>query len=238
MTVIPIAQGAPLRILSLGDSITLGYNDPTGNSYRRELQRLLWTSGNPVAMVGSVRSGDWDDNAVDAWIYHTIDDILEKSKPELTRSVKEGRPNVITLHAGTVNFVLGKNVTTAPERLGHLIDVITAHNPLALLVVSQLLPYFHNETVDNLVKQYNRLIPSVIATRARAGRRVVLTSMDGFMADMLPDGVHPSGIGSLLMAQHFYEAIREADKHGLLVPADEEFEDRGESSVFLPGEGC
>ncbi|KAI1501367.1 SGNH hydrolase-type esterase domain-containing protein [Biscogniauxia marginata] len=239
-TLASIDQGAPLRVLSLGDSITLGYNDPTENSYRRDLECLLWTGGNPVSMIGSVESGDWDDNKVDAWVYHTIDEIWEKAEPELTRGSKGGSeqkpPNVILLHAGTVNLVLNKNVTTAPERLGALIDFITAHNPDALLVVSQLIPY-HNETVNSMVNTYNAQIPGVVAARARERKRLVLASMEGVTVDLLPDGVHPAGLGSSVMARRFYEAIVEADRRGLVIPAAGPFDDRGASSV-LPSGRC
>ncbi|RYP54699.1 hypothetical protein DL769_010304 [Monosporascus sp. CRB-8-3] len=223
-----ISQGAPLRILSLGDSITLGYNDPTGNSYRRDLECLLWAGGNPVSMIGSVKNGDWDNNDFDAWVYHTIDEIREKAEPELTR--KDIKPNIILLHGGTVNFVLNKNVTVAPARLGNFIDFITDNNPTSLLVVSQLIP-FHNQTVNAMIDRYNEEIPAVVAERARAGKKVILTSMDGVTVDLLPDGVHPAGPSNRIMARRWYEAIVEAGRRGLVLPAEGLFEDLGASSL-------
>lgn len=225
---VPIAQGAPLRVLALGDSITLGYNDPTGNSYRRDLACLLWTGGNPVSMTGSVRHGDWENNEVDAWVYHTTDMLRDRAAPELFAA--GARPNVVVLHAGTVNFVLAQNVTEAPARLGALVDVVAQHNPAALVVVARLAPY-HNATVDALVAAYNDALPALVAARARAGRRVVLASMHGLTVDLLPDGVHPAGVASRIMALRFYEAIAEAGRQGLIVPAQGPFEDRGASSV-------
>ncbi|KAJ6094208.1 SGNH hydrolase [Penicillium canescens] len=222
----------PLRVLSLGDSITLGYNDPTGNSYRRDLQCQLWTGGNPVAMIGSVQHGDWDNNYLDAWVYHTIDQIIDKASPELTRT--EAQPNIILLHAGTVNFVLSKNVTDAPDRLGVAIDFITDQNPQALLVVAQLIPE-HNATVNALIDWYNSELPGVVAARARAGRRVTLAAMRGVQVEMLPDGVHPAGWSSTLMANSFYEAIVEAGRRGLILEAEGSFVDEGASSVQPSG---
>jgi lysophospholipase L1-like esterase len=223
-----IGQGMPLRVLSLGDSITLGYNDPTGNSYRRDLQCQLWTGGNPVAMIGSVQHGDWDNNHLDAWVYHTIDQIIDKASPELTRT--EALPNIILLHAGTVNFVLSKNFTDAPDRLGVAIDFITDHSPQALLVVAQLIPE-QNVTVNALIDAYNGELPGVVSARARAGRRVTLAAMRGVQVEMLPDGVHPAGLSSTLMANSFYEAIVEAGRRGLISKAEGSFVDEGASSV-------
>lgn len=213
-----IAQGAPLRVLPLGDSITYGYNDPTGNAYRRSLVCLLWAHGNPVELVGSVSHGDWPNRQSDAFVYHTIDEIGEAGAPELTRKAAVARPNIVLLHAGTVNFVLGKNVTNAPERLGSLVDFIVHHNPDAVLVVSQLIPNA-NATVQRHIDGFNAQLPAVVAERARQGAKVVLASMRGVTIDLLPDGTHPFQAGGAVMAQRFYEALVEAGRLGLVVPA-------------------
>ncbi|KAJ6442759.1 Polyketide synthase [Purpureocillium lavendulum] len=192
------------------DSITYGYNEPSGNSYRRDVECFLYAGGNPVSLIGSIKNGNWDNNESDAFIYHTVDEILEAGRPELTRQTS--KPNIILLHAGTVNFVLTKNVTNAPERLGNLIDFITEQNPQTLLVVAQLIPNT-NQTVDALIKEYNNKMPKIVAQRARAGKKVIMTSMRGVTLDLLlPDGNHPSERGSRVMAHYFYEAIVEADR--------------------------
>ncbi|EAQ84781.1 hypothetical protein CHGG_08795 [Chaetomium globosum CBS 148.51] len=231
----PIAGGAPLRILPLGDSITFGYNEPSGNSYRRDLQCLLSTHGNPVSLIGSVRNGDWDNNESDAFNLHTLDEILTAGHPELTLPAPS-QPNIILLHAGTVNLVLGVNVTSAPGRLAHLIDFATAHNPHALLVVAQVIPNA-NATVNALIEEYNARIPGVVAAanRRRQGKnknKVVLAPrMRGVTLARLPDGTHPDEEGYRIMAEHWYEAIVKAGWQGLVVPAAGEFVDRGPSAV-------
>ncbi|KAL9082944.1 MAG: hypothetical protein Q9165_008725 [Trypethelium subeluteriae] len=229
-----VSKGAPLRILPLGDSITYGYNDPTGNSYRRDIQCLLWTGGNPVTMIGSVKNGNWENNESDSFIYHTIDEIRQASVPELTRNTS--KPNIILLHAGTVNFVLSENVTNAPDRLGHFIDFITQNNPSTLLIVAQLIPNA-KPGVGQLVDWYNEEIPAVVAARAREGKKVVLTSMSGVTTEDLPDQTHPNELGASIMAKRFYEAIVEAGRRGLMVPAEGPFIDRGASSL-PPSKKC
>lgn len=220
-----IAGGVPLRVLALGDSITWGYNDPTENSYRRDLACLLWTRGNPIAMIGSIKHGNWDNNEVDAFIYHTIDDILRAGTGSLTLD-REQKPNIITLHAGSVNFVLKKNVTDAPQRLGNLIDFITDENPDALLVVSQLIPCL-NPNATSHMDWYNGEMPKIVAARARKGKKVVMASMKGLTPRHVPDHAHPDEEGSRIMAQRFYDAIVESGKIGLISPPVGPFEDRG-----------
>ncbi|KAI8633673.1 SGNH hydrolase-type esterase domain-containing protein [Xylariaceae sp. FL1651] len=228
-----ITRGAPLRVLPLGDSITFGYNELSGNSYRRDLECFLYVGGNPVSMIGSVQNGDWGNNQSDAFNLHTIDEIREAGTPELTQKVN--RPNVILLHAGTVNFVVGTNVTNAAERLGSLIDFITLHNPATLLVVSQLITNA-NTTVNALVNRYNTQLPAVVAQRARAGEKVVLTSMDDVKVGDLPDGTHPNEVGYHKMAVSWFNAISEAGVRGLITPAEGSFMDAGSFSLSPSGD--
>lgn len=241
----PIAGGAPLRILPLGDSITFGYNEPSGNSYRRDLQCLLSINGNPVSLIGSIKNGDWDNNESDAFNLHTLDEILTAGTPELTLP-PHSKPNIILLHAGTVNLVLGVNVTTAPDRLAHLLDFATTHNPDALVVVARVVPNA-NATVNALIDEYNSHIPDVVSAAAAASRsrhnsgkggkgKVVLAPlMRGVTLERLPDGTHPDEEGYSIMARHWYEAIVRAAWRGLVVPAGGEFVDRGASAVPASG---
>ncbi|KAK4140134.1 SGNH hydrolase-type esterase domain-containing protein [Dichotomopilus funicola] len=242
----PIANGAPLRILPLGDSITFGYNEPSGNSYRRDLQCLLSTTGNPVSLIGSIQNGNWDNNESDAFNLHTLDEILTAAVPELTLP-RDRKPNIILLHAGTVNLVLGVNVTTAPERLANLVDFVTTHNPDALVVVARVIPNA-NDTVNALIDEYNAHIPNVVSAAAAAAsshghghggkgkRKVVLAPlMRGVTVERLPDGTHPDEKGYSIMARHWYEAIVRAGREGLVDPAEGEFVDRGKSAVPASG---
>lgn len=81
-----INHGIQLRILRLGDSITFGYNEPSGNWCRRFLENLLWAGGNAVNLIGSISNGDWTKNQSDGFIYHTIDEI-QRMNPVLEPKV-------------------------------------------------------------------------------------------------------------------------------------------------------
>lgn len=56
----------PLRIMALGASVTFGIGSTTGDSYRKDLRDLLVGDGNEVSFVGSLRNGNFSDNAVQA----------------------------------------------------------------------------------------------------------------------------------------------------------------------------
>ena len=214
--------------MPLGDSITYGYNEASGNSYRRDLECYLHAGGNPVQLIGSIKNGDWENNDNDGFILHTIDEIRVAGTPELTAAVK---PNVILLHAGSVDMVFDVNVTTAPIRLGNLVDFITAKCPEALLIVAQLIPNA-NVTVEPRIQAFNAEVPRIVKARARFGKKVVLASMgDVTKSGLLSDGTHPNEIGGREMALNWYGAIVEAGKKGLIVPAQSPFDDEGPSSL-------
>jgi hypothetical protein len=80
--------------LSRTDSITQGFQSPTGNGYRQHLIDLL--NDNAVDMVGHMRSGnmaDPDEQGIDgATIQQVTDNVQSALQP---------RPYVILLHVGT-----------------------------------------------------------------------------------------------------------------------------------------
>jgi lysophospholipase L1-like esterase len=80
--------------LSRTDSITQGFQSPTGNGYRQHLIDLL--NGNAVDMVGRMISGnmaDPDEQGIDGATIQQVTDNVQ--------SALQLRPNVILLHVGT-----------------------------------------------------------------------------------------------------------------------------------------
>ena len=223
----PISNGAALRVLPLGDSITYGYGEASGNSYRRDLECLLYTGGNPTHLIGSIKNGDWQNNDNDGFIYHTIDEIGVTGTPEITGQPK---PNVVLLHAGTNDMVQNLDLKDAPARLGNLIDFITSNCPDALVVIAQLIPNA-NTTVNPRIQTYNTKVPAVVSSRAQAGKRVTMVSMHAVKVSELLDGTHPNEVGYRKMAHSWYRAIVEAGEKGLIVPAGGTFVNEGASSL-------
>jgi lysophospholipase L1-like esterase len=143
-----IANGAPLRILPLGDSITYGFLEPEGNSYRRDLQYLLASNGNPVQYIGSETTRNWPNNQNDGFVSQTIDQISESGDPEITGSPKA---NIVLLHAGTNDMIGNFTVDEAPARLGNLIDKIHTNSPDTFVLVAQIIVNA-NTTVNDRLK--------------------------------------------------------------------------------------
>lgn len=91
-----VANGAKLRILCLGASITTGYLSTDGNGYRYGLRSKLVQGGNVVNMVGSLASGRMADNNNEGWIGYRIEQTAEKAELSLP-----SLPNIVLVHVGS-----------------------------------------------------------------------------------------------------------------------------------------
>lgn len=100
-------------------------------------------------------------------------------------------------------------VSAAPARLAELIDHILAVVPGTTVVVATLPPNAKASTEANILT-FNENLRGVVSNRTSEGKRVALVDMhsDWFsLADIGPDGTHPTDLGYLKMAKVFYTGI-------------------------------
>jgi lysophospholipase L1-like esterase len=193
-------QGKALRIMPLGDSITFGVGSTTGNGYRQNLLDELSADGARVDYVGSLRSGTMADPDNEG---HSGALISEIDAAEDT-ATSAYRPNVVLLHAGTNDTNRDTEMSTAPQRLAHLIDDIVAHDPGVVVVVAQIVPNA-NADAQRRVDAFNAAIPDLV--NARSAQKVVLASMSRVTTAQLADGLHPNDSGFQTMADAWHSAL-------------------------------
>jgi lysophospholipase L1-like esterase len=188
-----------------------------------------------VQNIGSIKNGDWADNANDGFTGQRIDEISASGNAEITGTQKA---NIVLVHAGTNDMVQNANVTSAPARLGSLIDKIISNNPDALVLVAQIIVN-GNTTINDRIKVYNQALPALAEARSSTNRSVRLVNMDAVLAeDLLLDGTHPNEKGYMKMANAWYTTIVQAGKDGLIRPAAGPFVNRGNSSLPTGGRNC
>ncbi len=200
-------NGKPCKILPLGDSITDGVGVQGGGGYRIELFRKARAAGQNITFVGSLINGPTTvDGAAfpraheghSGWRINQIAGLVPT--PALADS-----PHIVLLMAGTNDLTQNDNVSSAPQRLGALLDKLFAAAPNALVVAAQLIPVTF---ADPAVVTYNQALVGIVEARASAGQHVVLVDMHtGFPASELPDRIHPNGPGYARMADVWYAAI-------------------------------
>lgn len=180
----------PLRVMPLGDSITLGVGDGTADGvqdgYRCALKVKLAAAGQTIDYVGSQTSGppqcpghDVQHEGHSGW---TTTQLLGQT----AQWVAAADPDVVLLMIGTNDIKL-RQWDGLTDRLGQLIDLIHTTRPGTIVIVSDIVQY---QTTDqatiNAWNAYRDAVPAVAATHD-AHLAVNSTITTG----MLADGIHP-----------------------------------------------
>ncbi|CAG8950530.1 hypothetical protein HYFRA_00002737 [Hymenoscyphus fraxineus] len=228
-TAVTLSPQTALRILPLGDSITFGFNENPGNSYRRFLQCSLSTAGIPVSYIGSLANGDWTNNANEGYTGQQITPILTSASKILEQKPS---PNVVLLHAGSNDILRNSDLANAPQRLSAMIDTIIEKTDAAVLV-AKIIGFGTGNTQFNApADTYNSAIEGIVAERTKKGLRVKVVDMHAVVtASDLSDGIHPKASGFKKMAQVWLDGLQ-----GLAINnVTGDFVDLGRSAV--PGSG-
>ena len=124
------------------------------------------------------------------------------------------QPNVILLHAGTNDMGIPRDPDTAPNRLGSLIDQLTAACPEAAILVAKIIPS-SNTAIQARIAKYNNAVDGLVKTRADAGNHVMMVDMSATITtNDLYDSLHPNDRGYKKMADCWLSGIEHANKVG------------------------
>ncbi|MBT3191726.1 MAG: hypothetical protein HN341_04155 [Verrucomicrobia bacterium] len=183
----------PLRIMCLGDSITVGYTDnPTWNEpftfgYRSGLYTLLKSAGYNFQFVGDSPQ-PWNNMSGDPTHGGTYTPefdlrVFGQDKHQggggapisaLKGWVSKNDPDLILLMIG-INGIS----TQSPARIRSLVETIVTDKPNAHLIVAQITPYVDTQTEKNrLVYDYNIYIrDSLVPEFSAKGHKVSTVDM-------------------------------------------------------------
>jgi lysophospholipase L1-like esterase len=192
----------PVRILTLGDSITAGIRDPAGNGYRCTLKAYLAAQGMTTDFVGSLSSGTCGDIEHEGHSGWTTGQILEIAADRVITY----QPDIVILMAGT-NDLKPENkasVTGLNDRLAAIIDAIHAARPQTVVIVSTIPAY---PAADQVAwKKYRGDVPTIAMQHG-----AVTAYGNNVLAKDLADGVHPNaGCGYIKLASYIDGAVIQA----------------------------
>jgi lysophospholipase L1-like esterase len=191
---------ARLRIMPLGDSITVGVGSPGKNGWRADLQRRLRDAGVSADFVGAESegtTGDLDHEGHGGWTIEQIARIVDQSLDQF-------QPDVVLLHAGTNNITRSDDPAAAAGKLSALIDRVQARVPDADIYVAKIIgTSVASEVAAN--RAYNALIPAVVREK---GPRVHLVDQSTVSGLDIYDLHHPNEYGYRKMAYNWYSALR------------------------------
>lgn len=195
------AGGRALRIMPLGDSITAGqFGDA---SYRQPLWNMLTSAGKDVDFVGTLNSGqpslDADHEGHSGFGTGGI-------LTNVVQWASAAQPDVVLLHAGTVNILLNNSGQDESESIaasiGLIIDALRGVNPSVRVLVAEVIPAAGHE-------QQMLAFNLRIAALAAAKQVTLIDQYSGFDASTdTVEGVHPNAAGAVKMASRWYAALR------------------------------
>jgi lysophospholipase L1-like esterase len=194
----------PVRIMPLGDSITLG---TTAGGYRAPLYASLTNLGYTVDYVGTQTGNgaaslpDSDHEGHSGWR------IGQLSAAVLGFLNSVAAPNVVLLHIGT-NDANDGDFANAVNRLDALITLIATNRPYAHIIVTSLLPRTEPAINTSITNLFNPYVPGVVAAQVALGRRVTYLDMHAYLTtNDLADIAHPNQAGYNKMAAAWLPAI-------------------------------
>ncbi|KAI1098960.1 carbohydrate esterase family 3 protein [Jackrogersella minutella] len=212
-----IADGTPLRIMSLGASLVRGEFSTGDVGFRKTMRDELVGLGVPVNMVGSQRFGNMLDNDLEAYGGNRISQIHDHA----TQIVPQLQPNVFLIQVGTNNVLQDRDVNKTGADMEDFVNYLLEASPRSTVVFSTCLtntvPDCEPKILD-VNQQFRELI------KKYESKPVLLAEMHpsgGFpdrpqAADIGPDGTHPTDYGYELMGHIFTKGIQEADRKGYL----------------------
>jgi lysophospholipase L1-like esterase len=159
-------------------------------------------------------------------------------------SVRDWRPNVVLINAGTNDANSNFEMDQVGNRMASLINTIVAQVPDAVIVLSTLLPTTNQDAqrrVERINTQYRQLYRNLADAGEQQGSsprvKIVLADMAAYMnlGDIF-DGVHPNVAGEKKMAAVWVWAINHAHSKGWIkAPVDSgRSDDQGQGGVETP----
>lgn len=189
----PSADSSPgvVRIMPLGASSTVGKGSWETAGYRGPLQRMLASEGLDVDFVGS--KSDGPDSVPDRDHEGRSGITLEAMEPRVAEWVRKARPDIVLLHNGTNDLLLGASPKKVAERLEGVLDEIVSVSDAHVIVAGVWAPMPDDERAREEFERLATVVVSEFWERGHSMRFVDATDLLG-PADV-KDGLHPNADG-------------------------------------------
>lgn len=190
----------PLRVLGVGDSITLGIGSSDGAGVWPWLADVL----------------DRQDIALQAPLCAVGAVTLRALAPQVPAALAAAQPDVVVIHLGT-NDAAQPDVADWQARYGALVDVVLASSPTVRVVCAKIQQAWGSTSAfDQIPNTINPAVTATVNARLATGR-VVLADLTGWglsgpATDQTHtiDGCHPMDAGYLRMARVYAATLQQA----------------------------
>ncbi|MEJ8282194.1 GDSL-type esterase/lipase family protein [Pseudonocardia spirodelae] len=188
-TEVPAALDDPgvVRVMPLGASSTVGVGSPETAGYRLPLWERLAADGVPVDFVGSRSTGpdalpDADHEGRSGWT-------AARMVPLTGGWVLAALPDVVLLHAGTNDLLMGADARATATSLDRMLERIFAAAPDTHVIMAGVWAPLPRQRTERA--RLHAYLPRVAAAHRAAGHSVEYVDVAGlFPAGRTADGLH------------------------------------------------
>ena len=215
-------EGAPLLVMPVGDSNTVGTANGPG-SYRTRLWQNFGSDPTRISFTGTQESGPFElaNKAHEGHNGFTIA-AAPVGSGNITDNIANyfgarRNPDLVLLMLGTNDMNLNFEVEQAPAKLDFLIGRILQLRPAVKVLVASVPPIDdarnqfrtgNDFLANSRVQAFNAAIPGLVAARQASGQNVHFVDVNKALtiAD-IDDGLHPTRAGFDKIGDTFYRAI-------------------------------
>jgi len=222
-----LTKGKNVKVMPVGDSITLGKDGCLGG-YRRPLYEWLIANGYAITYVGKenrldirrdypITCSDGSTPYHEGYGGFRTDMILNggtaerRIAPPLKTTLETFKPDVVLLMLGTNDIIQAWQLETLEARLEQILETIYAANPKTSVLVASIAPIKRPAWAEKeaRVLAYNAAIPGILEKQKALGRQVAFVDVHETLSSggLSGDGVHPGDLGYAKIAQAFYKEL-------------------------------
>jgi acyl-CoA thioesterase-1 len=182
----PLAQGRPLRLVALGDSLTAGYGLPQEAAFPAVLERALKAKGHRVEITNAGVSGDTSTGGLD----------------RLDWSVPDGTDGVI-LELGANDMLRGLDPSVTRRSIDAIVERLKGRGIPVLLAGM----YATRNLGPDYVQKFDPIYPDIAKKHGLVLYPFFLDGVAGERSLNLPDGVHPTARGVEIIVQRILPTV-------------------------------
>jgi acyl-CoA thioesterase-1 len=168
------AQGRPIRLVALGDSLSAGYGLPQEAAFPVVLERALKARGHKVEVTNAGVSGDTSSGGLD----------------RLDWSVPDGTDGVI-LELGANDMLRGLDPALTRRNIETIVERLKSRNIPVMLAGM----YASRNLGPDYVQKFDSLYPDIAKKHDLVLYPFFLDGVAGERSLNLPDGMHPTAKG-------------------------------------------
>ncbi|CAN8102787.1 unnamed protein product [Discula destructiva] len=197
------AASVPLRIMSLGASVTFGPTSSIDNSYKESLRDMLVASGSTVEFVGELDYTNPQVQGQDGLSISQVADLANRETPLVL-------PNLVLMGLGANDCKNGEIISDAGANVTALINDIFAQSPGSTVILSTVPVNTRDPAQDACRVDINTQYTALAAHLTAQGAKMMLVDMRG--AD-------PDVSTTADLADVWFQGIQEAAAQGFITVA-------------------